>query len=113
MTLRRSLAYGRIARALESSATLERMTADQRDALRDAVDTLVLAQVYDDAARTALATARAVLLRARTSDRDQWIEQLDADLEDAGPAPSIASSPTASAGRGVPWASRPDQPARR
>jgi hypothetical protein len=100
-------------RALESSAALERMTADQREALRDAADTLVLAQVHDNAARTALTTARAVLLSARTSDRDQWIEQRDADLEDTGPASSIASSPTAAGRRGALRGSRPDQPARR
>ena len=93
MTLGRSRAYGRIIRALDSSAARERMTADQRDALREAADTLVLASAYDHAVRMTLAAARAVLMRARTSDCDHWLEQLADDLEDAGPASPFAVSP--------------------
>jgi hypothetical protein len=64
------------------------MTAEQRQRLRDAADTLVLAASWDETTQTALATARAVLLRARISDCEPWIDQLAADLKDAGPAPA-------------------------
>jgi hypothetical protein len=110
MTLRRSRAYGRIIRALDSQAAIDRMTVDERERVRDAADTLVLAGAHDRAVRIALATARAVLLRARTSDCDQWIEQLADDLEDAGPAPPIGTlTPTP----GTRRASRADQSAAR
>jgi hypothetical protein len=87
MTVRRSRAYGRIVRGLRTSAALEQMTAERRERLRDAADTLVLADSWDETTRTVLATARTVLLRARTSDCEPWIDQLAADLEHAGPAP--------------------------
>ena len=112
MTLRRSRAYGRIVRGLRTFAALERMTAEERGRLRDAADTLVLADFWDEATRVALASARAVLLRARTSDCEPWIEQLAADLEDAGPAPPDQA--LRAGGRPVHnRASGPDQPARR
>jgi hypothetical protein len=113
MTLRRSRAYGRVARALDSHAGLERMSTQQRDALRDAADTLVLATVYDDATQEALAAARALLLRARTSDCDQWVEQLATDLQDAGPVSPFVLSPAAIGRRRAPRPSQSDQPARR
>ena len=112
MTYRRSRGYGRIVRGLRTSAALERMTADQRERLRDAADTLVLADFCDEATRLALASARTVLLRAWTSDCEPWIEQLAADLEDAGPAAPRSTLPAG----GRPAHTRacgPDQPAPR
>jgi hypothetical protein len=113
MTLGKSRAYGRIIRALDSHTALERMTAEQRETVREAADTLVLAEAHDHAARMALATARAVLLRARRSDCDQWIEQLSDDLEDAGAATPIATLATATGRSGTRRASRSDQAAAR
>jgi hypothetical protein len=63
--------------------------------LRVAADTMVLADFWDEATRVAIASARDVLLRARTGDCEPWIEQLVADLKDAGPAPpEHRSAPT-------------------
>jgi hypothetical protein len=112
MTVRRSRAYGRIVRGLRTSAALEQITAEQRERLRDAADTLVLADSWDETTRIALATAHAVLLRARTLDREPWIQQLAADLEDAGPAPP--DQPLRAGDRPLDnLASGPDHPARR
>jgi hypothetical protein len=113
MTLHRSRAYGRIIRALDSHTALARMTADQRETVREAADSLVLAQVHDHAARMALATARGVLLRVRTRDCDQWIEQLTDDLEDAGPAARLARPASSPGQSGTPGAPRSDQTAAR
>jgi hypothetical protein len=87
MTLMRSRAYGRVMRALESSSALERLSSEERDALREAADTLVLARSSDGESRAALAVARAILVSIRGDRLEPWIEQLADDLEDAGAAP--------------------------
>lgn len=89
------------------------MTAHERATVRDAADTLVLAAAHDHIAQMALATARAVLLRLRASDCDQWIEQLADDLEDAGPAMAVATPARTTGASGNTGASRSDETAAR
>ena len=48
MTPGRSRAYGRVMRALKSRSALDRMSSEQRETLREAADTLVLARSTDD-----------------------------------------------------------------
>jgi hypothetical protein len=87
MTVRRSRAYGRVIRALESRSALDRLSSEDRDTLREAADTLVLAPTFDHDAQSAWAVARALLVSIRRDEFEPWIEQLADDLEDAGPAP--------------------------
>jgi hypothetical protein len=89
MTPRRSRAYGRVMRALESRSALDRMSSEQRETLRESADTLALARSTDDESVAALAAARSVLVSIRRREAEPWIEQLADDLEDAGPAPII------------------------
>ena len=86
MTRARSRAYGRVIRALESPFAQARLTAEQCDTMRDAADTLVLANASDDDARAALLDARTVLLSILRPGCDPWTERLADDVEDAGPA---------------------------
>jgi hypothetical protein len=112
MTVRRSRAYGASSGDSRPSAALEQITARQRERLRVAADTMVLADFWDEATRVAIASARDVLLRARTGDCEPWIEQLVADLKDAGPAPP--GQPFRADDRQVDnRGSGPDQPVRR
>ena len=74
-------------RALESQSAVDRLPSADRDRLREAADTLVLAPTCDRSALSALAIARAVLVSIRRDHLEPWIEQLADDLEDAGPAP--------------------------
>jgi hypothetical protein len=74
-------------RAIESRSALERLSSEERETLRDAADTLVLAHTSDGDSRAALAVARAILLSIQRDRIEPWIEQLGDDLEDAGPAP--------------------------
>lgn len=90
MTRVRSRAYGRSVRALGAPGALRTLTSDQRDVLRDATDTLVLAPASDGATRTALAVVRAVLLSIPLERRAPWLEQLADDLEDTGPPQPLA-----------------------
>ena len=92
MNLRRSRAYGRVIRALDTPAALLVLTDDERQLLRDASDTLVLARGFDDDARTARADAHTVLLNVPVDELAPWLEQLAHDLEDAGPTPSPAGT---------------------
>jgi hypothetical protein len=87
MTFRRSRAYGRVIRALESPSALTRLTPERRNTLREAADTLVLSRTGDSEAWAALASARAVLLGIRGDKLEQWVEQLADDFQDAGPDP--------------------------
>ena len=89
MTPRRSRAYGRVMRALKSRSALDRMSSEQRETLREAADTLVLARSTDDESLAALAAARSVLMSIRRDEAEPWIEQFADDSEDAGPAPMI------------------------
>jgi hypothetical protein len=108
MTARRSRAYGRVIRALESPSALDRLSSEDRDRLREAADTLVLAPTFDRDARTAWADARALLVSIRRDEFEPWLEQLADDLEDAGPAPIqlVATSALASDGPAVGHAER-------
>ena len=73
MTRVRSRAYGRAFRALGAPGALRTLTSDQRDVVRDAADTLVLAPASDGSKRTSLAVARAVLLRIPIERRAPWL----------------------------------------
>ena len=87
MNLRRSRAYGRVIRALDTPASLAVLTEDERQLVRDAADTLVLAPAFDDGAGAGLADARTVLLNVPTDELAPFLEQLAHDLENAGPGP--------------------------
>ena len=68
MTPGRSRAYGRVMRALKSRSALDRMSSEQRETLREAADTLVLARSTDDESLAALAAARSVLMSIRRDE---------------------------------------------
>jgi hypothetical protein len=74
-----------VIRALDSPFAQTRLTAEQRDTMRDAADTLVLANACDDDACAALLDARTVLLSILGPGCDPWTERLADDVEDAGP----------------------------
>ena len=86
MTRARWSAYGRVIRALESQLAPARLLAEQRDTMRVAADTLVLANASDEDTSAALLAARTVLLSILRPACDPWTERLADDVEDAGPA---------------------------
>jgi hypothetical protein len=98
-------------RALTSRSALEWLSSGERERLRHAADTLVLAGSCDGESRAALAAARAVLVSIRHDRIAPWIEQLADDLEDAGPAPvrlfampaHPADRPAAAQTQGTAW----------
>jgi hypothetical protein len=83
MTFRRSRAYGRIVRGLRTSPALEQISAEQRERLPDAADTLVLAEFCDEATPVALASAHATL---SPNQRLRAMDRRARHLHDAGPA---------------------------
>jgi hypothetical protein len=73
-------------RRIREAARLE-LGEEQARTLREVADALIFAAGADEASRSALATARAVLLAMRSTNLhdQQWIDQLADDLEDCGP----------------------------
>ncbi len=99
-------------RALRTPSAVDRLSAEDRDTLRETADTIVLAPDCTAEARMALAAARAVLLSIQRDEVEPWIEQLADDLEDAGPwlVDRLAMCPPVPDGQFV---TREGQPARR
>jgi hypothetical protein len=113
MTTERSQAYVRLMRELRSPEGMVRTTLDQREALRDAADTLVLAPATGPETHAALASARTVLVNLLAANFDPWLEDLADDLDRLGPTSERPAAPAVPPSPGVAGGERPAAARRR